>query len=202
MVIGDKMTLQELIAIFREKYQLSLNDIAEHVGVNVSTVSRWENGIVKNITKDKQDALSNLFDIDVPDYLAHHFYKPVVGVVKAGYDYFAHQDIESYEPVSKYDYDRSDYFLRVKGDSMTGSRIYENDLILVQKVSDVESGELAVVIINGDEATVKRVVKKENMLILEASNPSYETRYFTKEEVETLPVQIIGKVMNVKMKIS
>ena len=179
------MTLQELVIIFREKHQLSLNDIAEYMGVNVSTVSRWETGAVKKITHDKQLLLSNLFQIDVPDYLAHHFYKPVVGVVKAGYDYFAHQDIEHYEPVSKSEYDRSDYFLRVKGDSMIGSRIYENDLILVQKVSDVNSGELAVVILNGDEATVKRVIKKENMLILEASNPNYETRYFTQEEVET-----------------
>lgn len=195
------MTLQELIAIFREKKNLSLNDVAQHVGVNISTVSRWENGIVKNITKDKQNALSELFEIDVPDHLKHHFYKPVVGIVRAGYDYLAHQDIESYEPVSKYEYDRGDYFLRVKGDSMIGSRIYENDLILVQKVSDVESGALAVVMINGDEATVKRVIKKNDMLILEASNPNYETRYFTPQEVEELPVQIIGRVLNVKMSI-
>lgn len=196
------MTLQELIAIFRDKHQYSLNDIAEYVGVNVSTVSRWENGLVKNINKEKQDLLSSLFQIDVEDYLKHHFYRPVVGVVKAGYDYFANQDVESYESVSKLDYDRSDYFLRVKGDSMIGSRIYEDDLILVQKVQDVDSGSLAVVIINGDEATVKRVIKKENMLILEASNPNYETRYFTQEEVETLPVQIIGKVINVRMNVS
>lgn len=195
------MTLQELILIFREKLNLSLNDIAEHMDVNVSTVSRWENGIVKNITQDKQLQLSELFDVDVSDYLKHHFYRPVVGVVKAGYDYFAHQDIESYEPVSKSDYDRSDYFLRVKGDSMTGSRIFEDDLILVQKTNDVDSGDLAVVIINGDEATVKRVIKKENILILEASNPNYETRYFSAKEVEELPVQIIGKVINVKMNI-
>ncbi len=195
------MTLQELIAIFRDKHQYSLNDIAEYVGVNVSTVSRWENGLVKNINSEKKELLSSLFQIDVEDYLKHHFYKPVVGVVKAGYDYFAHQDIEAYEAVSKLDYDRSDYFLRVKGDSMIGSRIYEDDLILVKKVSDVDSGSLAVVIINGDEATVKRVIKKENMLILEASNPNYETRYFSQEEVETLPVQIIGKVLHVKMNI-
>ncbi len=196
------MTLQELIGIFRDKHKLSLSEIADYVGVNTSTVSRWENGLVKNISPSKQEALSELFGIDVPDYLAHHFFKPVVGIVKAGYDYFANQDIESYEPVSKVDYDRGDYFLRIKGDSMIGSRIYENDLILVQKTNDVDSGELAVVIINGDEATVKRVIKKENMLILEASNPNYETRYFTPEEVESLPVQIIGKVLNVRMNMS
>lgn len=195
------MTLQELIGIFREKHGLSLSQVADFVGVNTSTVSRWENGIVKNISLDKKQALSELFGIDVPDYLAHHFFKPVIGVVRAGYDHIADQKVEHYEPVSKYDYDRSDYFLRVKGDSMSGSRIYENDLILVKQTNDVNSGELAVVMINGDEATVKRVIKKEDMLILEASNPNYETRYFTPVEVKYLPVRIIGKVINVRMNI-
>ena len=164
------MTLQELISIFRHKYNLSLNDIAESIGGKI--------------------------------YLKYHFFKPIVGVVKAGYDSFANQDIEGYEEVSKNDYDRGDYYLRVKGDSMIGSRIYEGDLILVQKTSDVQSGELGVVMINGDEATVKRIIKKESMLILEASNPKVETRYFTADEVENLPVRIIGKVINVKMNIS
>ena len=82
---------------------------------------------------------------------------------------------------------------------MIGSRIFEDDLILVQQTTDVNSGELGIVMINGDEATVKRVIKKENLLILESSNPQYETRYFTAKEVEALPVQIIGRVLKVKV---
>ena len=193
------MTLQELISIFRHKHNLSLSDIADSVGVNISTVSRWENGLVKNISPEKQALLSGVFHIDVSDYLKYHFFRPIVGVVKAGYDSYADQDVEGYEEVSKNDYDRGDYYLRVKGDSMIGSRIYEGDLILVQKAHDVANGELAIVMINGDEATVKRIVKKESMLILEASNPKVPTRFFTAEEVEMLPVRIVGKVINVKM---
>ena len=56
----------------------------------------------------------------------------------------------------------------------------------------------AVVLINGDEATVKRVIKKDRVLILEAANPKVENRYFTQEEVETLPVKIIGRVLYTK----
>lgn len=195
------MTLQELIVVFRHKLNLSLNDIAEAVDVNISSVSRWENGIVRNISPEKKEKLSHLFGIDVEDYLRHHFFKPVIGEVKAGYDALAHQSIENYVPVSKSDYDQGDYFLRVKGDSMIGSRIYEGDLLLIKKTHDVESGSLAVVLINGDEATVKKVIKKEKLLILEASNPLYETRFFTQEEVQQLPVQIIGKVLSVHMNI-
>ena len=65
------MTLQELISVYRHKHNLSLNDIAQAVGVNISSVSRWENGLVKNISKDKKDLLSQLFSIDVEDYLNH-----------------------------------------------------------------------------------------------------------------------------------
>jgi repressor LexA len=196
------MTLQELISVYRHKHNLSLNDIAQAVGVNISSVSRWENGLVKNISKDKKDLLSQLFSIDVEDYLNHRFFKPVIGTVKAGYDYFANQDIQDYEEVSKSDYDRGDYYLRVKGDSMVGSRIYEGDLVLIQKSDNVDNGSLAIVMINGDEATLKRVIKKEDMLILEASNPSVPTRFFTPQEVEELPVSIIGKVINVKVDVS
>lgn len=196
------MTLQELISVYRHKQNLSLNDIAEAVGVNISSVSRWENGLVKNISIDKQDLLSHLFGIDVQDYLKHRFFKPVIGTVKAGYDYFADQDIQDYEEVSKHDYDKGDYYLRVKGDSMIGSRIYENDLVLIKKTDDVPNGSLAIVMINGDEATLKRVIKKDNMLILEASNPNVETRFFTPQEVEELPVSIIGSVINVKVNVS
>ena len=52
--------------------------------------------------------------------------------------------------------------------------------------------------IGDDEVTVKKIIKKPDMLILEATNPQVENRYFTKEEVEYLPVRIIGKVVYTK----
>ncbi|QIK69770.1 helix-turn-helix domain-containing protein [Erysipelothrix sp. HDW6C] len=193
------MTLQELVAIFRERNGLSLEEVGDAVGVSKSTVSRWESGAIKKISKENQQRLSEVFSIDVGEYLDYYFFKPVLGVVKAGYDLLADQHIEAYEQVSKQDYDRGDYFLRVKGDSMIGSRIYDGDLIFVKRVTDVESGDIAVVLINGDEATVKKVVKKDNLLILEASNPDYETRYYNAKDVAMIPIQIIGKVLNVRV---
>ncbi len=196
---GDCMTLQELISIFRERENLSLEEVGEAAGVSKSTVSRWESGIIKKISLEKQQRLSHLFGINVPDYLDHHFFKPVIGVVKAGYDLLADQAIDGYEEVSKREYDRGDYFLRVTGDSMTGSRIYDGDLIYVKKTQAVTSGDIAVVLINGAEVTVKRVILKDDLLILEATNPDYPTRYYNAEEVSTIPIQIIGKVLNVRV---
>lgn len=193
------MTLQELVGIFRERHHLSLQDVGDACGVGKSTVSRWESGIIKRISLEKQAALSELFEINVSDYLDHHFFKPVLGVVRAGYDLLADQNVMSYEEVTKHDYDRGDYFLKVSGDSMTGSRIHDGDLVFVERAHDVDSGDIAVVLIEHEEVTIKKIIKKDGLLILEASNSDYETRFFNQHEVETLPVVIIGKVLNVRV---
>ena len=78
---------------------------------------------------------------------------------------------------------------------MNGAKIHDGDLVYIRQCSDVNSGEIAVVLISGTEVTIKRVIKKPNMLILEAANPGIENRYFIPKEVEELPVKIIGKVL-------
>lgn len=193
------MTLQEIITIYRERLGLSLDDISDAVAVSKSTVSRWENGIIKKISEDNKLKLSKLFNIDIDDYLHHRFFKPVLGTVRAGYNLLADEHVIGYEEVSKSDYDRGDYFLKVVGDSMTGSRIYDGDLVYIQKVSAVESGSIAVILIEEDEVTIKRVIYKDKLMILEASNPEYETRYYNEEDVLNHKIQILGKVLKVKV---
>ena len=193
------MTLQEIITIYRERLGLSLEDISDAVAVSKSTVSRWENGIIKKISEDNKLKLSKLFNIDIDDYLQHRFFKPVLGTVRAGYNLLADEHVIGYEEVSKSDYDRGDYFLKVVGDSMTGSRIYDGDLVYIQKVSAVESGSIAVILIEEDEVTIKRVIYKDKLMILEASNSEYETRYYNEEDVLNHKIQILGKVLKVKV---
>ena len=193
------MKLAELIRFYRQKNQLTLEDIAIASDVSKSTVSRWESGEIKKINAERIQALSNLFHIDVSSHLDNNLLKPVLGIVKAGYDLYANQNILEYKEVTPEESKQGDYFLQVTGDSMIGARIFDGDLIYVKSVTDVNSGEIAIILINGDEATVKRVIKKEHLLILEASNSNYENRYFNEEEIKTLPVQIIGKVLHTKI---
>ena len=123
--------------------------------------------------------------------------KPILGKVKAGYDLWADQDVEGYLEVGKGDAERGDYFLRVVGDSMVGSHIYEDDLVFVQQCNKVNTGDIAVVMID-EEVTIKTVYFKNNILILAASNLKYEDRYFDQEEIERRNIQIIGKVLFVR----
>ena len=124
--------------------------------------------------------------------------RPILGYAKAGYDMYGENNYMGEEEVTEEDFYKGDYFLQIQGDSMTGSGIMDGDLALIKQCSYVSTGDIAVVMIGGEEVTVKRIIKKPDMLILEATNPLVENRYFSNEEVATLPVRIIGKVVYTK----
>lgn len=191
------MTLQELLKEFKNKTGLNNEAIAKALGISKSTVSRWSNGDTKNLKNETLEKFSNMLGVDVALALAEDTFltkKPLLGIVKAGYDLLAEENIDGYIEVTKEDAKKGDYFLRVTGDSMDLAKIHDHDLLFVKQCNDVESGTIAIVMIQ-NEVTVKRVIKKNDMIILEAANPKYENRYFTLKEKEELPVNIIGRVI-------
>lgn len=118
---------------------------------------------------------------------------PIVGTVKAGLGGVAFEDYLGYEYAYGININEAIYFyLKVKGDSME-PRINEGDLALVRKQDDVENGELAVVVVNGYEGVIKKVVKKENCIELHSFNMYYPPRVFIGSELELL--KIVGKVI-------
>lgn len=192
------MQLKELLIQYEIQNDLTHVDVASKVGVSLSTYYRWINGESTKLKRNTIERLSGVLDCDIDSVLEEtNRIKPILGNVKAGYDLIAEQDIEGYVELGKADSQKGDYFLRVKGNSMEGSHIYDGDLLYVQICDEVPSGSIAVVLI-GDEATVKKVKYKNDLMILEASNPKYEARYFTPEEVASLPVRIVGKVRFVR----
>ena len=173
------MQLKELLIQYEIQNDLSHLDVANKVGVSLSTYYRWINGESTKLKRNTIERLSNVLECDIDSIIEEtNRIKPILGKVKAGYDLIAQQDIEGYVELGKADAQKGDYFLRVKGDSMEGSHIYDGDLLYVQICSEVPSGSIAVVLI-GDEATVKKVKYKNDLMILEASNTKYEARYFT-----------------------
>ncbi len=119
---------------------------------------------------------------------------PVVGTVAAGEPILAEQNIIDYEELPAEEFKDGDYFgLKIKGDSML-PRILERDVVIVRQQNDCDNGQVAVVLINGDEATVKQIKKTESGIMLIPFNNKYDPMFFTKEEIETKPVKIIGVV--------
>lgn len=123
---------------------------------------------------------------------------PIIGSVHAGNPTFSEDYIEGYESIDiselnpSYDY----IYIRVEGNSMINARIHDGDIVLVRKQADVENGDIAVVVIDNESATLKRILKKQNILVLQPENPAYSSYIFSGEEQNR--VRIIGKVIHVK----
>ena len=125
---------------------------------------------------------------------------PVLGSVPAGIPIEAIQDIIDYEEIDSETAAKGDYFaLKIKGNSME-PRICEGDVVIVRKQDDVESGDIAIVMVNGNDATIKRLMKYEDGIRLFPSNPAYEPMYFTNEDIKNKPVHVIGKVVENRQK--
>jgi repressor LexA len=125
---------------------------------------------------------------------------PVLGEIAAGIPIEAVTDIIDYEEIPEAMARDGEYFaLKIKGGSME-PRMLEGDVVIVRKQSMVDTGDIAVVLVNGDSATVKKVKIMPEGIMLIPLNPAYETMFYPKEDVERLPVQILGKVVELRGK--
>lgn len=197
----------------RKQRGISQTQFAKQFGVAQNTVSNWEN---ENRVIDSETAaeIANFFDVTV-DYLLGRDsslteplassvpgskWIPVLGTVPAGVPIEAIEDILDYEEITPKMAAQGEFFaLKIKGHSME-PKISEGDVIIVKKQDDCDSGDIAVVMVNGDEATVKRIKKEPGGIMLIPSNPAFEPMFFTNDQVENLPVRIIGKVVELRAK--
>ena len=116
---------------------------------------------------------------------------PILGVIAAGLPILAQENIEGFEYVPE-NLD-VDFCLRVKGDSMINARILDGDLVFIRRQSDVETGEIAAVLVDGENATLKRVYKINGTVVLRAENPNYPDQIYTKKDMKE--VSILGKAI-------
>lgn len=125
---------------------------------------------------------------------------PVLGTVVAGIPLEAVEEIIDYEEISAQTAKQGDFFaLQIKGDSME-PKMSAGDVVIVRKQQDCDSGDIAIVLVNGDEATVKKIKKFDGGINLIPTNPAYDVITYTNEQIEKLPVQIIGKVVELRAK--
>ena len=116
---------------------------------------------------------------------------PVLGSVSCGEPKFMDEEIDV--SVDASEEIKADFVLRAKGDSMTGARINDGDLVFVRKQDIVENGEIAVVAID-DEATLKRFYKYGDLIVLRAENPAYRDQEYTPEQARE--IRVLGKAVS------
>ncbi len=184
----------------RKEKEINQDVLANLLGLEVAAISKLETGRVP--LKDEYILkLSAFFNVS-SDYLLGKEMPnkkrllPILGVVKAGYNYLAEENIIDYiEPGMKIS-DPENYFgLVVKGDSMA-PLFLEGDYLLVHKQDgEYKSHDTCIVLINGNEATVKNIIKTDDGIELHPFNPCYPIKKYTFKEIKDLPIVILGKVV-------
>ena len=188
----------------REELGMSQDELAKKVGYSSrSSINKIEKEI-NDVPQSKILEFAKILGTTV-DYLLNIEEQPtripVLGTVKAGIPITAIQEILDYEEISSEMARCGEYFaLRIKGDSME-PRMHEGDVVIVKQQSTVDSGQIAIVLVNGDEATVKKVRFRDNGIELIAFNSyAYEPHFYSAEEIQRLPVEIIGRVVELRAK--
>ena len=211
--------LAERIRSLRKERGMSLEVLAEAVGVSRQTIFRYETGAITNIPSEKVEAMAKALGTtparlmgweDESDFSTFNSIKaepfsavatkslPVLGNVACGEPIFASEERKHFVRGSASI--GADFCLTAKGDSMINARIFDGDLLFVRKQESVDDGEIAVVLID-DEATVKRVYynREDSILTLMPENPIYKPMRFSGRELER--IRILGKVVSGQYKV-
>lgn len=195
------------IKMLRKNKKISQSQLAKELKVTQQAVGKWETGkstpdsaTLKTIAEyfstsvDFLLGVEKTFEASLP--AASSFAIPIIGTVRAGYNALAYNDDYGFEYSNIKDPENY-FYLIVKGDSME-PRIKDGDLALVRKQSTLNDGDLGVVVYGENEGTLKRFVKKGNMIILQPFNPAYEAKVIAGDELND--VYIAGKVVETKTK--
>lgn len=222
---GEHMTLGEIIKEYRTAHNLSMDAFSEKSGISKAYISLLEKNkhpktgkpIAPSIQSIKQAAdgmgmdFNTLFgkidgNVDVSEALHKTTRKNkattinVYGRVAAGIPLEMIEDIIDTEEIPEELARTGEFFgLQIHGDSME-PRMKEGDIVIVRQQDDAETGDIVIATVNGTDATCKRLRKYRDGIELIAINPSYEPMFYSNEEIESKPVRIIGRVVELRAK--
>ncbi len=197
----------ELVKKLTEEQGMSMSELARRVGTAKSAISRYFKG-TREFPLNKVGEFASALHT-TPDFLLGMEYEPqapqglqipVLGTVAAGIPISAVEDILDYEEIPQSWQNQGEFFaLRIKGDSMQ-PKMDDGDVVIVRQQSDANSGDTVIVLVNGDDATCKKLQKTENGIMLVSTNPNYLPMFYSNEEIATKPVVILGKVVELRSK--
>lgn len=210
--------LAKYLRTIRESLGYSIYDVNKLCEISPSYLSLMENG-KRRPSPIILKKLSSIYHIDYNDLLIKSGFSDLVeenkkqksnsnaaivlvyGKIPAGIPMECIEDIIDTEEISA-DMLKGgkQYFgLKVKGDSMEPDYL-DGDTLIFEKVDDCENGDDCVVMVNGNEGTFKRVKKNEKGITLQPLNAKYDPISFTNEQIENLPVKVIGIVEEIRRK--
>lgn len=207
------MNMGERIKQLRIANGLTQEKLGKYLGVQKSAIRKYEKGSVTNIKRTSIETMSKLFNVS-PSYLMciedsdlveEHDYNneikqiPLLGKIAAGYPTTMFADVIDYIdiPADMARGNKELFALKTKGKSMEPNFI-EGDILIFEKTEDWENGQFCAVAVNGDDATFKKVTKTDTGIMLQPLNPAFETKFYTNDQIASLPVQIIGVLKQIR----
>lgn len=211
------MTIGERIKRRREELGITVDEIAKRLGKHRATVYRYEGDEIITLPTDVLELLAIVLQT-TPAYLMGWAEKetsttppplsipgilpppktytvPRLGAIACGEPILADENIEDHDEVPEHIH--CHFTLRCEGDSMMGARINDGDIVYIRQQPEVENGEIAAVLIDDAaetaRATLKRVYRTANQIILQAENPKYPPMVFAGEEMNQ--IRILGKAV-------
>lgn len=193
---SNKTFLRNLQYLLNER-EMNKTEFARRIGVSAGTISQWYSGLTFP-TRKRQEQIADYFGVSLASLFEERKINvPVFGDIKAGYPAFACEDILDYEEITADIATKGDCFaLRVKGDSMTPT-FNEGDTVICVRCSDAEDGSFVVALI-GDESTLKQIQHSSQGVLFMPLNNAYAPLWYTNEQIQSLPVQILGKVVELR----
>ncbi len=206
--LGNKDVFARNLSYYLRLFNKERAQICKDLNIKYSTFSEWANG-KKYPRIDKIELLANYFGILKSDLIEDRTkdelvrYNPVVhripvlGFISAGLPLYAEDHIESYTYTERNG--GAEYFaLKVKGDSMSAAQINEGNIVIVRKQENVENGEIAVVRVEREDATIKRFKRDGDIvqLIPQSFNPKHQIQIY---DLKNTSIDVLGKVMECKI---
>lgn len=197
------MELKDRVKLLADRKKISLPQLEQELGFGNATIVKWDKSTPK---ADKLKKVADYFNVSMEYLMDGNIEKPkgvkipVLGDVAAGIPIEAVEDILDYEEIDEDLASKGEFFgLRIKGNSMS-PRIQSGDVVIVRVQPDAESGDIVIAKVNGDDACCKKLLKHADGITLLSFNQDYEPLSFNKQDIISLPVSIIGKVVELRGK--
>lgn len=193
---------------------ITQEQLASMLKVSRSTIGMYETGS-REPDFETCEAIADIFNVDMDYLLGRSIFErkdpvlpsnaipvgpgqqiPVLGSVRCGQPMYAEGNIDGYVPYIG-NSGETYFALRAVGDSMNAAGINEGDLVIVRQQDSVDPNTIAVVCVNGDEATLKRFRQEGNTVFLmpQSTNPEHQVQVY---DIAKTPIHIIGRVMEIR----
>ena len=202
--LGNKKILAKNLNYYMEINNKNRQQVSKDLKVPYTTVTSWCKGVFYPRI-DKIQQLADYFSINKSDLVEEHDYNneikqiPLLGKIAAEYPTQMFADVIDYIdiPADMARGNKELFALKTTGKSMEPNFI-EGDILIFEKTDNCENGQFCAVAVNGDDATFKKVTKTDAGIMLQPLNPAFETKFYTNEQIASLPVTIIGVLKQIR----